>query len=251
MCLYRESIYSRSTLSGKTQLFTIASFMPITRKQKKARKSRGQDMLSDIENLIIRLGGCHFEKEETEDSIFARRPRSDNGDVSENNEENFHPNTRESRSGNSADLGQNYTGASSSVEFNRLSGELNSRISRELDEMMNSVSVQIQRAISDAIGNQVSPQIQNALKTGPGYVTQKGWNVPAERPEYFAEDFRNKKLRSISRSVFIRNRLQDEFTDQAYGNFITERSKLVSIFDPFCFPVMKKKMKCSGCDICS
>ena len=49
-----------------------------------------------------------------------------------------------------------------------------------MDEMMNSVSVQIQRANNDAISNQVLPQIQNAFKAGSGHVTQKGWNVPAE-----------------------------------------------------------------------
>ena len=57
--------------------------------------------------------------------------------------ENLHPNTKESRPRNSADLGQSSTGASSSAEFNRLSGELNSKISREKDEINNSVSVQI------------------------------------------------------------------------------------------------------------
>ena len=148
-------------------------------KQMKARKSRGQEKLSDMEDLDIMLGGSHFDRKKSEDSILARRPRSDNGDVSENNEENLHPNTRESGSGKSADLGQNSTNASSSAEINRLSGELNSRISREMDEMLNSVSVQIQKAISYAISNQVLPQIQNALKAGSGQVTQKGWNVPA------------------------------------------------------------------------
>ena len=97
-------------------------------------------------------------------------------------------NTKENRSGNSADLGQNSTDASSSAEFNRLSGELNQRISREMDEMMSSVSVQIQRAIGDAISNLVLPQIHIVLKAGSGHATQKGWNVPAERPEYIAQD---------------------------------------------------------------
>ena len=127
----------------------------------------------------------------SEDSIPSRRLRSDNGEVSKNIEENLHPNTRESRSGNSADFGQKSTGASSSsAEFNKLSGELNSRITREMDEMMNSVSVQIQRAISDAIINQVLPQIQNALEAGAGHVTQKGWNVPADSNN--VEDFMRK-----------------------------------------------------------
>ena len=48
----------------------------------------------------------------------------------------------------------------SQAEINKLSSELNSRISREMDVMMGSVSSQIQRAISDAINNQILPQIQ-------------------------------------------------------------------------------------------
>ena len=40
--------------------------MPTTRKQKEARKSRGVEMLSDIENLGIMLGGNNPEKEEIE-----------------------------------------------------------------------------------------------------------------------------------------------------------------------------------------
>ena len=67
----------------------------------------------------------------------------------------------ENRYGKSTDHGQN---SRSSAEFNKLSGELNLRISREMDAMMNSVSVQIQRAINDAISNQILPQIQNAFK---------------------------------------------------------------------------------------
>ena len=73
--------------------------------------------------------------------------------------------------------------ANSSAEINRMSIELNSRKSREMDEMMNSVSVQIQRAVNDAIVNQVLPQIQNVVLAGSGHVTRKGWNVPAKRPE--------------------------------------------------------------------
>ena len=62
--------------------------------------------------------------------------------------------------------GHNSASGNSNVEINRLSSEWNSRLSREMDEMMTSVNVQIQRAISDAISNQVLSQIQNALKAG-------------------------------------------------------------------------------------
>ena len=39
-------------------------------------------------------------------------------------------------------------------------------------------------------------KFKNVLKAGSGHVTQKGWNVPTERPEYIAEDYRNEKIRS-------------------------------------------------------
>ena len=48
--------------------------MPTTRKQKKARKSREAEMLSNIENLDIMLSGNHLEREESENSNFGRRP---------------------------------------------------------------------------------------------------------------------------------------------------------------------------------
>ena len=177
--------------------------------------------MSEIENLDVMLGESHFDREESEGSILARRPRSASCNASDN-EESPHLNTREDKSGNSTDRGQNSTGASSSTEFNKLSGELNLRISREMDEMLNSVSVQIQRAINDAISNQILPQIQNAFKAGSGQTTQKGWNVPAERPEFDDEDCRNGKIRSNSRNELIRNRLNDDLKDQAYDRQVSQ-----------------------------
>ena len=65
-----------------------------------------------------------------------------------------------------------------------------------MDEMMNSVSVQIQRAINDAVSNQVLPQNQNVIMAGSGHVTRKRWNVPAERLEPNPEVQRNPIMRN-------------------------------------------------------
>ena len=62
--------------------------------------------------------------------------------------------------------------------------------------MMNSVSSQIQRAISDAINNQVLPQIQNVIMAGSGQETRRGWERPDERPESYSEVQYNAKTRS-------------------------------------------------------
>ena len=82
--------------------------------------------------------------------------------------------------GINADYGQNSVGTSSNAEINRLLSELNSRLSREVDGMMSTVNTQIHRAISDAIDSQIWPQIQTALYSGSGHLTQNRWNVPSE-----------------------------------------------------------------------
>ena len=72
-------------------------------------------------------------------------------------------------------------------------------ISREMDEMMNSVSVQIRRAINDSIIIQLLPQIQNALMAGSGHSIQSGWNVPAERPKMNTKFCETRNLETIQK----------------------------------------------------
>ena len=160
--------------------------MHTTRKQKKARKSRGIEMLSDIENLAIMLGENHFNRSERDENLnsnCARRPESTIKDGLEDNDKNRQLDSRDVDPSTNANCGQNSSEGNSSAEINKLSGELTSRLSREVDEMMSSVNTQIQRAISDAISSQILPQIQTALNAGSGQMTQNRWNVPSERPE--------------------------------------------------------------------
>ena len=107
--------------------------MHTTRNQKEARKSRGIEMLSDMENLDIMLGENHFSRNERDESISsnqARRPGSASGDEFENNGENNHLDIGSIGPGTRANYGQNSTGGNSSAEINKLSSELNSRLSR-------------------------------------------------------------------------------------------------------------------------
>ena len=167
--------------------------MPTTRKQKKARKSRGLEILSDIENLDIMLGGDRYngtERERSLDSNSVRRRESIMSNNLDNEGESLFSNCRNDEPRTSADLGQNSAEANSLAEINRLSSELNSRISREMDEMMNNVGTQIQRAINEAINSQVLPQIQNVIMAGSGRETRRGWEVPVERSEANAEEQR-------------------------------------------------------------
>ena len=117
-------------------------------------------MFSDIENLDIMLGGDHFDTRERDESLnsnLARRPESAISNDHENDHENTYVNPRVIDSGNCAESGRNSATANSSAEIKTLSCELNSRLSRELDEMIGSVNTQIQRAISYAISNQILP----------------------------------------------------------------------------------------------
>ena len=179
-------------------------------------------MLSDIENLDIMLGESHFSTREREGSLNSNLPgryRSSVSNESENEKENMSRSQRNIDPGMNTECDRNSVTGNSSAEINRLSSELNSRISREMDEMMNSVSVQIQRAISDAISTQVLPQIQNVSMAGPGHGTRKGWDVPSERPELNPEVQRNLNAKSNLRNEQHENQLNDDYPDlNVYDN---------------------------------
>ena len=132
-------------------------------------------MLSDIEKLDIMLGENHFSTRGREGSLnsnFPRRSRSFASNESENEDGNIGRNQRNANSRTNTECDQNSVTGNSSAEINKLSSKINSRISREMDEMMNSVGAQLQRAISDAISTQVLPQIQNVIMAGSGHGTR-------------------------------------------------------------------------------
>ena len=69
--------------------------MPTTRKQEKARKSGGLEMLSDIENMDIMIHENHFdtvEREEILNNTFARRPEIANSNNLNHDDENMYLN---------------------------------------------------------------------------------------------------------------------------------------------------------------
>ena len=103
--------------------------MPTTRKQKKARKSRRVEMLSDIENLPDNmLGESHFNgprRDESLDSTSIRRHESVTSNSLENESEGPFPNLRNPNVGADAGYGQNSADMSSQAEINKLSSETN------------------------------------------------------------------------------------------------------------------------------
>ena len=173
-------------------------------------------MLSDIENLDIMLGENRFIRNEKDVSLnrnHVERSESALGDERENNVENRCLDSRNIGTGIDAEYARISASGNSSAEINRLSSELNSRSSRELDVMMSSVNTEIQRAISEAISSQILSHIQTVLNSGSGRLTQDRWNVPAERPELNSERFCNEKSRRNLRGEPIRDRPNDEFVN--------------------------------------
>ena len=76
--------------------------MPTTRKQKKARRSRGLEILSDIENLDIMLGENHFNdmrRDESLDETSVRRQESVTSNNLENEEMDLHSDHRNPKLG--------------------------------------------------------------------------------------------------------------------------------------------------------
>ena len=198
--------------------------MPTTRKQRKARKSRGLEILSDIENLDILLGGNQYneaERERSLDSKSVRRRESIMSNNLDNEGESLFSNCRNDEPRTRAGLDQNSAEANSLAEINKLSSELNSRISREMDEMMNNVGTQIQRAINEAINNQVLPQIQNVMMAGSGRETRRGWEAPVERPETNTEDRLNSNAKFNLRNEQRDNHHFGENTTQHVHDMVT------------------------------
>ena len=173
----------------------------------------------------IMLGENHFNRNERDESVSSNFG-STSADELENNGENRYSATRDIGPSNNADYGQISTGGNSSAEINKLSSELNSRLSRELDDMMCSVNSQIQKAISDAISNQVLPQIQSALSAGSGHLTQNRWNAPSERPEVNSEGLQNTNPKDSSASKPNCNRQNDGVVESnAYDTRLSQLIK--------------------------
>ena len=91
-------------------------------------------MFSDIENLDIMKGSRQSEREESVNSNHTRRPESVNSNLFENNEANLCLNPREAELGVNAELGRNSASPNYRAENNRQSSQLNSRVSREMNE---------------------------------------------------------------------------------------------------------------------
>ena len=132
--------------------------MPSTRRQKaKARKSREMDMMSDLDNLDVMLGGGNENPIERElaDAIEQSSVQGDYG-ANECQRDNYRIFAQENES-----LRQNEVRQS----FENFTNKFILRLSQEMDSMMSMVHSQINRAINTAISERVIPEIQNIVSS--------------------------------------------------------------------------------------
>ena len=139
--------------------------MPSTRRQKaKSRKSRELDMLSDYGNMDVMLGERNSNSIERELDSLINVPEG------QRDFQSF-PNRENSSEGNEIrDIdSRNEPGRESRLieSINTLSGEMNARMSREMEAMIDLMQSQISRAISSAISERIIPEIQNMVENLP------------------------------------------------------------------------------------
>ena len=135
--------------------------MPSTRRQKaKARKSRELDMLSDYGNMDIMLGDGNSNSIERElDSLINAPDRQQDFQSFPNRENSSQEREIRDIDNRNEPIGENRLKES----INTLSGEMNARMSRKMESMMDFMQTQISRAINSAISERIIPEIQNMM----------------------------------------------------------------------------------------
>ena len=139
--------------------------MPSTRRQKaKARKSRELDMLSDYGNMDLMLGDGNSNSIERDLDALINVPDGRRDYRSFPNREN----SSQENEIRDIDSRNEPVRESRLIEsINTLSGEINARMSREMETMMDLMQTQITRAISSAMSERIIPEIQNMVENLP------------------------------------------------------------------------------------
>ena len=169
--------------------------MPSIRRQKaKARKPKEMDMLSDMDNLDVMIGGENPLERELADVIdqssingdieIGSHSRNDLGNFIQGNEPHGRNDIRQS--------------------FETFSNEFNLRLSQEMDSMMAMVHSQINRAISTAISEKVLPEIQNivsSMSSSGNRDTEMSMSPSSQENRENPSGLKTKLLKKDSRSV--------------------------------------------------
>ena len=139
--------------------------MPSTKRQKaKASKSRELDMLSDYGNMDVMLGDGNSNSIERELDSLINVPDGQRDYRSFPNRENS---SQENEIRDISNRNETVREERLIESINTLSGEMNARMSREMETMMDFMQNQISRVINCAISERIIPEIQNMVGNLP------------------------------------------------------------------------------------
>ena len=79
-----------------------------------------------------------------------------------------------------------------------------------MGDFISTVSSQIQRALNEAINDQILHQIQATLRSGQGQRHQRRWEVAARRQGFISEDALNRRFSSSYRGECNRDSNMNE-----------------------------------------
>ena len=177
--------------------------MPSTRKRKATeRRSRQLEKLSDVENVDIMLGSYSREDEynnasENEANLDAgsSRPQQSSNTLGEDFRSLLNTNSREI--------------SEITIETTRMiNEEISNQMSKKLNEIKNSLSLQIQDAISSAITGQILPSPQNTLQAQrrtKRSTMDRGSIEPQERDRATGLSTRDKRSSELQRNSEVKN----------------------------------------------
>ena len=139
----------------------VQNFMPSTKNQKaKTKKSREMNILSEYGNMDVMLKERNSNSLERElDNVLNRREGHQDSASVPNREGSFQENEIRNRyNGNDTTFRDRLT---ESIDIS--SGEMNARLSQEIDSLMETIQTQINRMFISAINDRVLPEKKRKL----------------------------------------------------------------------------------------
>ena len=103
--------------------------------------------------------------EASEYGNHGKRPESPSYDTLLNQDSNSQPHSHETEIRTYVQNGHSSREVDSASEFNRLSGELNQKITKEMSELMSTVSSRIQRALRLLVSKYCLKKSQSEIRT--------------------------------------------------------------------------------------
>ena len=177
--------------------------MPFTRKQKaKERRSRQLDLLSDVENVDIKLGSYSREGEDKNASeneanldSGSNRPQQSSNVIGEDFRSLLNTNSREN-----SEITNETT--------RMISEEISNQMSRKLNEIKISLNIKIQDTIRSAITEKIIPSFQNTLEMQgrTKYPTMDRWSVGLqERTNVVSSTMGDRRSSELQRNAEANN----------------------------------------------